>query len=343
MKSVPRSLILITAALLAPVALAGMPNVVRIEGFKREPVPDAKTEGPVNHCLGFIVEEDGFLITNYKNLTDPESGLLLDEFSVSLAGASAGTYPATLIGVDPTIDMGILKIQSDEKFNVSKIARSQPVALGARLAAVRRLPDQEPAEILQGVVAGLNTRQCYQESLSATMFRAKLEIPMTSVGSPVFFEDSGEVVALFTGYQPVPEQGHIEVDGETHLLPIELCFNIYESIKQKGSLKSPWTGFSVRALNETEKKFFPTPKTHQGGIAIEHVWENSPAQRLGIKENDILVQISYNRILSVGDFQKWLYMYGVGQPVKLMILRNGTEYLVANYEIEERPQWAKPR
>ena len=45
---------------------------------------------------------------------------------------------------------------------------------------------------------------------------------------------------------------------------------------------------------------------------------------------------------SGGDFQKWLYMYGVGHPVKLMILRNGKDYLVTDYVIEERPAWAKP-
>lgn len=124
---------------------------------------------------------------------------------------------------------------------------------------------------------------------------------------------------------------------------IDLCFNIYDSIKQKGSLKSPWTGFSVRPLNDAEMKLFPTAKKHNGGIAIEHVWDNSPAQKLGIQVNDILVQFSYNRILTVGDFQKWLYMYGVGHPVKLMILRNGKDYLVTDYVIEERPVWAKPK
>jgi hypothetical protein len=34
---------------------------------------------------------------------------------------------------------------------------------------------------------------------------------------------------------------------------------------------------------------------------------------------------------------------GVDHPVKLFILLNGTEYLVADYLIEERPQWAKPK
>ena len=99
----------------------------------------------------------------------------------------------------------------------------------------------------------------------------------------------------------------------------------------------------MRPLSAVEQALFPTAKKHHGGVAIEAVWEDSPAQKLGIKVGDILVQFSYNRILSVADFQKWLYMYGVGQPVKLYILRNGTEYLMADYVIEERPQWAKPK
>jgi len=163
----------------------------------------------------------------------------------------------------------------------------------------------------------------------------------------VAFSDSGQVTALYAGFKPTHQNGHEEAAGEAagevHLLPIDLCFNIYDSIKQKGGLKSPWTGFSVRPLNDSEMKLFPTAKKHNGGIAIEYVWDDSPAQKLGIRVNDILVQFSYNRILAVGDFQKWLYMYGVGHPVKLMILRNGKDYLVTAYVIEERPVRAKPR
>ena len=319
---------------------APLPVVVRIEGY--ELPPGAKDRGlPVNRCLGFIVEQDGFLLTNYKNLTNPASGLLLDDFQVRVE-ASEEVLGAHIIGVDPTLNIGILKIDSDKAFRTSTTARDKAVTVGARLAAPVQLKDGA-WQTVEGSVAALNTRQCYQESLTSTMFRARIQLTDDSLGGPVFDPVSGEVIALYTGYKPVPEPGHQEVENETHLLPITLCFNIYESIKSKGSLKSPWTGFSVRSLNEAEMKFFPTAKKHHGGVAIEHVWENSPAQKLGIQVNDILVQFSYNRILSVADFQRWLYMYGVGQPVKLMILRNGTEYLVTDYTIEERPLWARPK
>lgn len=292
----------------------------------------------VKRGLGFIVEKDGFVLTNYDNLVTQPSGRLLEHLKIVADGK---TYAAEIIGVEPTINIGILKLETDETFTPVVSAVKREISPGAALQAVSM--ENATLKTIDGSVTALNTKLCYQHSLASTMFRAKITIPAESVGGPVFHADTGEVAAIFTGYKPVPEPGHTEDPSETHLLPINLCFNIYESLKTKRSLKSPWTGFSVRPLNENEQRHFPTAKKHHGGVAIEDVWENSPAQKLGIKAGDILVQFSYNRILSVADFQKWLYMYGVGQPVKLYILRNGTEYLVADYVIEERPQWAKPK
>jgi serine protease Do len=305
-------------------------GVVRIAGGMKEPL--------VARGLGFIVEKEGFVLTNYDNLVEKSSERLLEHLEVSLGDKR---YAAEIIGVEPTINLGILKLQTDETFTPVVSALKREPAPGVPLQAVS--VENNSLKFIDGQVTALNTKQCYQHSLAATMFRAQLTIPVESTGGPVFYADSGEVAAIYTGFKPAVEPGHAENTAETHLLPINLCFNIYESLKTKRSLKSPWTGFSVRPLTEAEKRFFPTAKKHHGGIAIEDVWENSPAEKMGIREGDILVQFSYNRILSVADFQKWLYMYGVGQPVKLIILRNGTEYLMTDYVIEERPNWAKPK
>ena len=337
----PRSITRFLAVALSVIALgraAEKPNIVRIEG-RDQPAVNGE---PLNRCLGFIVEKDGFLITNYTNLTDPANGSLLEHFQVTMTDGTGKIHAARVIGVEPTINLGILKIESADVFAPSAIARDRVVTAGATVAAVGKFEGGKKS-LVEGPVVGINTRECYQENLASTMFRAKIPLSAESLGGPVFFPDSGEVAAIYTGFKPAVEKGHEETAGETHLLPIKLCFNIYDSIKQKGSLKSPWTGFSVRPLNDSEKKFFPTAKKHNGGIAIEHVWDDSPAQKLGIRVNDILVQFSYNRILTVGDFQKWLYMYGVGHPVKLVILRDGKDYLFTDYVIEERPAWAKPK
>lgn len=342
MKSIIPCALPIASLLWMSAGAAELPNIVQIEGYATAAAPAEVRTRPVNRCLGFMVEKEGFLLTTYSTLTDPTTGRLLEDFQVRVGEGTPETLAASIIGVEPTLNLGILKIESDRTFRVSTSAPNRSVTVGAQLSAVGGFRAGAWQRI-EGAVAGLNTRQCYQESLASTMFRAKIGLAETSLGGPVFFSDTGEVAAIYTGFKPVAEPGHQEESNETHLLPISLCFNIYESIKQKRSLKSPWTGFSVRALNDAEKRFFPTAKKHHGGVAIEGVWENSPAQKLGIQVNDILVQFSYNRILSVADFQKWLYMYGVGHPVKLMVLRNGTEYLITDYVIEERPSWAKPK
>jgi serine protease Do len=297
---------------------------------------------PVSRALGYIVEADGFLLTNYQNLVDPATGRLLAHYRVTLASDPTRTFAAEIIGVEPTINVGILKIAAAEPFAASPDARALPIEVGMKLSAATGVSG-EKIELVSGEVTGLNTRQCYQESLSSTMFRARIPLTEAGIGGPVFLAETGEVVALHTGYKPKPEPGHTEDPEERHLLPISLCFNIYDSLKQKRSLRSPWTGFSVRPLTADEQKYFPTAKRHQGGVAIEYVWPDSPAAGLGVRVNDVLVQLGYNRVTSVADFQKWLYLNGVGQPVKLVFLRDGRDYLFADYVIEERPASAKPR
>ncbi len=288
--------------------------------------------------LGFIVEKEGYVLTNYGSLVSEADGRLLERFEVT---SGAESHTAEIIGVEPTIGIGILKLQADREFEPVVAAVDREIEAGMPLQAVAF----EGAEMrrIDGEVVALNTKLCYQHSLAAAMFRAKITLPDAAMGGPVFHADTGEVAAIFTGYQPDPEPGHEEDPSETHLLPISLCFNIYESLKTKRSLKSPWTGFSVRPLTEEERRFFPTAKKHHGGVGIEDIWPGGPAEKLGIQSDDILVQFAYNRILSVADFQKWLYMHGVGHPVKLIFLRNGTEYLMTDYVIEERPEWAKPK
>jgi hypothetical protein len=304
--------------------------VVEVIGGQKEPLSQ--------RGLGFIVEEQGFTVTTYDNLIDPSTGRLLEKLKVVCCGKD---YLAEVVGVEPTINLGILQLHTEENFAPASCAVKREPTPGTSLCGVSVSSDKPCLHA--GKVTALNTKQCYQHSLAATMFRSSLRLPLSGRGGPVFYEDTGEVAAIYTGFKPAAEPGHVESREETHLLPINLCFNIYESLKTKRSLKSPWTGFSVRQLGDAEKTFFPTARKHHGGVVVEDVWENSPASRMGVKPGDILVQFSFNRILSVADFQKWLYMYGVGQPVKLYFLRDGAHYMVVDYILEERPQWAKPK
>jgi hypothetical protein len=153
----------------------------------------------LNRCLGFIVEKEGFVLTNYENLTSQPDGKLLEKFAVTSGEKS---YTAEIIGVEPTINIGILRLETDETFTPVVCAVKREITPGMVLHAASL--ESGVLKIIDGSVTALNTKLCYQHSLASTMFRAKIHIPAASLGGPVFFADSGEVAAIFTGYKPVP-------------------------------------------------------------------------------------------------------------------------------------------
>ncbi|MGZ0657502.1 S1C family serine protease [Coraliomargarita sp. W4R72] len=295
------------------------------------------------HSLGFIVEDEGFLLTTYASLTLPGAGTLMPLIEVTLgSSAEVETYRAHVIGVEPTLNFAVLKIDRPGGFTASNVLKDRSLLSGDEIFAATQVNDAAQ-HLVAGHLLSLNSKECYQESLTATMFAAEIEIPDSGMGGPVF-DDTGLVIGMFTGYHPPEIEGDGAADETevTHILPIFLAFNIYDSIKQRQSLASPWTGFSVRPLNAEERQQFPVAHgKFTAGIAFEYIWKNSPAESMGLRVGDILLRFAYYPIHSPADFQKWLYMYGVGRTVKLFILRDG-EILEKEYTIEERPDWADP-
>ena len=311
---------------------------------------DASASGPPKRiALGFVYEIGGYVLTAYDALVDPADGRLVADGAwirvrVARAGQdwrSAPAHPARIIGLEPTLGLAIVQAEGLASHNPARLQRSGGLEEGLAVTAPGSL-DTPRLTRLDGVLSGLNSKECYQESLAATLFRVALPLePETQLGAPIS-NTAGEVIAIYTGAEPESLPGHVDASEDRHVLPVVLAQNIYESLKHKQSQKSPWTGFSVRSLSEAERSVFPTAKGFRSGIGIEYVWPGSPAEKMGVQVGDILLQFAHNRIASVADFQKWLYMYGVDSAVNLVFLREG-EHLVTRYTIEERPGWAKPK
>jgi len=317
-----------------------LPPLITVEARSSGPNADAS----VRRGFGFVMETDGFLLSSYQNLIDPETGTLLPDIQVAIWDQrDLGSLPARVIGVEPTLNLAVLKADVKTPLRAAELDKQRLAEVGKPIFAATRLDPKHPTElnVVRGNLTGLNDKECYQASLTATMFQAQMKLSPTLIGAPIYGID-GKIIALYTAYAGEVSIG--EPEDEVHILPIFLATNIYDSIKRKQSFESPWTGFSVRSLTPAEAKVsFPTSRGYRGGIAIEYVWENSPAERMGIRVGDVLLQIGGARTSNVGTFQKWLYLFGVGRKTQLTFLRDGKEHLTVSYEIEKRPDWARPR
>ena len=311
----------VAIAVTSPVFLHGksepvVPSIVVVRSYDSA----ASDAVPADERLGFIVESDGIILTSYEVLRNARTQGLRQTVSVELVGDKS-RHKAAIVGIEPTLNFAILKVESDGKLPASKLSPREKIQVGQKVRALAGFEGGKPV-YNTGELTDLNSKECYQHSMTATMLRGRIEIPRTSIGGPVFNE-RGEVVAVFTGHVPperpvdggVLEEIHRELEdankGKIHLLPIFLVTNIYESLKLKESLKSPWTGFSVRPITSEERKFFPFKR--------------------------------FRKTNNVAEFQRWLYAHGVGFEVKLHFLRGGKELRTVTYTIEERPKWAVPR
>jgi S1-C subfamily serine protease len=197
-----------------------------------------------------------------------------------------------------------------------------------------------------GTLSSRAERQCYQDELSATLMQASLGVPAGGYGGPLTTIEGDVVGMLIPG--PNADLAAPATPSPTlaFALPIDLAMAIYEPLKVKESRKSPWLGISVlerRPVGRGPGR--PGPggvRLPPGGVLIDNVFEPSPAATADVRVGDLLLSIDGQRLYSVGAFQKWLYLSGIGRTITLEIFRDG-EKLEKRITVEERPAAAVPR
>jgi S1-C subfamily serine protease len=298
---------------------------------------------------GFVVSADGYVLT-CRHLLLADGERLADAVDVELANRRH--VLSRVVGVEPSLNLAVLKLEvlpegRPPTLVPAPIGDSDRVVLGQWALALgeRWGPGRSYAV---GTFARLPERQCYQEELSATLLESSAQIHPEAWGGPLA-TIRGEVVGITT---PSPAQltGMSELAAgagvpATSALPTNVALGIYEALKVKESRQSPWLGFSVLDMATARRRLrggSGARGLRRTGVYIDDVFAPSPASRAGIAVGDSLVALDGVPLHSVLDFQKWLYLSGVGRTVDLEIVRGG-ETRHERVRIEARPPEAVPR
>ena len=342
----------------ARVAERVLPSVVgitswrRVEGTAEPPSREgwrvASREGhpgyePIRAASGTVVSADGYILSTSALLEDPESGDPADLLDVEIHGW--GSAPARVIGAEPTLGLAVLKVELPYEARAAPLGDSDGTAIGHWAIALGD-PQGAGKVFAAGTLSADPERECYQEELSATLLQSSMSIPPGAWGGPLV-DIRGQVIGINL---PGPGGGGGPVSralapagdwtGGSFALPINLALTIYEPLRSRESTRSPWIGVSVRTLDLELRKRIPSPP--RTGIYIDDVFDPSPASRAGLRVGDVLVRMGDERIAHVADFQRWLYLNGIGATVELELSRSG-QTLRRPVRIEERPPTATQR
>jgi len=288
---------------------------------------------------GFFVAAGGEVLTGLHALRR-DDGTLADLVEIETNGGQRAI--AEVVGIEPVLQLAVLRAavfhdHTPPPLPVLAFGDSDATEPGQWLLGVGD-PIGPERYLGIGLLVAKPSRDCYQELMSATYMQATLTVPDGAIGGPLVDLD-GKVVGILSkldGSGP----------GSAWALPSKILEGLHQSIRTAGTSRSPWLGWSVMSRTEIAtvrglKAWKELPKPPHG-ILIENVFAPSPAHAADVRPGDFLTHFAGVEIHVPVDFQRQLYLNGVGRTVTVTMWRDG-QSVTKQLTIEVRPEAAVPR
>ncbi len=296
-----------------------------------QPCPDSgKTKKQeIGGGSGFIVSEDGLIVTNKHVVTDEKA----DYTVITTDGAK---YDAKVLARDPAQDIAVLKI-AKTGLTPAKLGDSNSVKLGQTAIAIGNALAEFQNTVSVGVISGLS-RNIVASGLRMSenidnLFQTDAAINPGNSGGPLL-NLKGEVI----GINVAVAQGAQNI-GFT--IPINQAKRDIESVRKTGSIQSPYIG--VRYLTVTAEMAKTQNLTSEYGALLRGgnegpaIISKSPADKAGLRAEDIIIEVNGEALKDGKTLAGSIQKYGVGDAITLKVKR-GTETLTIKLTLEERPK-----
>ena len=260
---------------------------------------------------GFVVSEDGYVMTN-NHVVDGA-----DEIYVIFSDGRE--YKTKIVGRTPEIDIAILKIESTEKFKPIEFANSDETKIGQWAIAFGN-PLGLNNTMTVGVVSATGRSSLGIEKVE-NFIQTDAAINQGNSGGPLI-DINGRLIGINTA---IMSQSGGSV-GIGFAIPANLAKNVKDSIISTGKYERPFIGIQLQDLTSELAKQFGLKST--SGVLISTVEPNSPAQKAGLKNGDVIIKLDNKSINSSGSLVGQIAAKKVGDNVTLVVMRDKKEVSV---------------
>ncbi len=275
---------------------------------------------------GFIVSEDGLVLTNKHVITDTDA-------TYTVFDQEGGVSQVKILARDPIHDVAILKITPPKNFRVAPLGNSRSLRLGQTVIAIGNALGEFQSSVSTGVVSGLSRLITAVSDLSGGQERLRGLIQTDAAINPgnsggPLINMRGEVIginaAVIYGAQNIG-----------FAIPIEKAWRDLTDIKRFGRIRRPFLGIRYIILNPTIQKQFHLPIDY-GALVVREpipgdhaVIPGSPADAAGIHEGDIVLSANGKTITEKVSLEDVLESIAPGEKITFGILRGAERHSVS--------------
>ena len=273
---------------------------------------------------GFILTEDGYIVTNYHVIEDAES--------VTVITYDGESYEAKIIGYDEKNDVAVLKADA-KGLQPVKLGDSDTLRVGESVAAIGNPLGELTFSLTLGVVSALNRQVTFSNGAMMGLIQTDTAINSGNSGGALF-NMYGEVIGITNAKYSSRSMSSASIDNIGFAIPINQVRAIIESIVQNGGYVKPYLGVSVSGVSE-ELQFYGVPK----GAAVKAVNEDSPAEEAGLQVNDIITAANGETVTSSSELVQVVSTCRPGDTLELTVFRQGeSEQLTIRVVLGEQVQ-----
>jgi len=268
---------------------------------------------------GLIFTRDGYILTN--------SHVVHNATKLEVTLADGRSYSADLIGDDPDTDLAVIRIHAPNLV-AAKLGDSQSLKAGQLAIAIGN-PYGFQTTVTSGVISALG-RSFRSKSgrLIDSVIQTDAALNPGNSGGPLV-TSHGEVIGINTAVI-------MSAQGICFAVPINTAKFVIPVLMKDGKVRRGYIGIGGQNVPLSRRVVLFHELAVDSGILIISLEANSPAQKAGLIEGDVIVGINGQAIASIDDLHKLLTHEQVGERSLLTILRR-TEKLVLEIVPEESP------
>lgn len=262
---------------------------------------------------GIIIGENDtelLIVTNNHVVSDAET--------VTVSFIDESVYEAKVKGTDSDNDLAIIVVSLDEisadtrsAIKVAKLGNSEELKVGEQVVAIGNALGYGQS-VTTGIVSAVNR----MNSTNATpLIQTDAAINPGNSGGALINMD-GEVIGINSS-----KYMSTQVEGMGYAIPISEVESILDELMNRETRekvdekKVGYLGVGCTTIDEQVSYLYGMPE----GALVSEVMEDSPAERYGIKKNNIIVEFDGVDIKSAEQLVDLLEYYEVGEKVTVTV------------------------